>query len=75
MYNIRKKNYRQTHKMDYMLFACLLKVFLWQLIDKFEQTKLFQELKIVTNLEKSELGSYVLPLGGYSLGVTPQLRF
>ena len=34
----------QTHKMDYMLFA---------LIDKLKQTKLYQELKIVVNLEKS----------------------
>ena len=35
-----------------MLFACVLKEFFWQLIDK-----LYQELKIVINLEKSDLGS------------------
>ena len=40
--------------MDYMLFACVLKVFLWQLIDKLKQTKLYQELKIGINLEKSD---------------------
>ena len=46
----RKKNYRQTHEMDYMLFACVLKLYFWQLIDKLKPTKLYQELKIVINL-------------------------
>ena len=67
----RKKNFRQMHKMDYVLFACVLKLVFWQLVDKLKQTKLYPELKIVINLDKSDLG----PLGGYPLGyplgVTP----
>ena len=47
----------QTHKMDYMLFAYVLKVFFCQSIDKLKQIKLYQELKIVISLEKSDLGS------------------
>ena len=56
--------------MDYMLFACELKVFFWQLIDKLKQTiktnKLYQELKIDINLEKYDLGvrPWGLPLRG-----------
>ena len=49
-----EKNYMQ---MDFMLFACVLKVFFWQLIDKLKQTKLYQELKIVLNFEKFDLSS------------------
>ena len=41
--------------------GCALKVFFWQLIDKLKQTikttKLYQELKIVINLEKYYLES------------------
>ena len=43
--------------MDYMLFASVLKIIFWQLIDKLKQTKLYRELKIVINLENSDLGS------------------
>ena len=42
--------------MDYMLFPCVLKVFF---------NRLYQELKIVIDFENSDLGSWVLPLGGY----------
>ena len=53
-----------------MLFACILKLFFWKLIDK--KTKLYPKLKIVINLEKSDLESYVLPIEGYHLGVAPR---
>ena len=43
--------------MDYVLFASVLKLFFWQLIDKLKQTTLYQELKSVINLEESNLGS------------------
>ena len=46
--------------MDYMPFACVLKVFICQLIDKLKQTiktnRLYQESKVFINLEKSDLG-------------------
>ena len=32
------KNYTQTLKIDYMLFAYVLSIFFWQLIDKLKQT-------------------------------------
>ena len=45
--------------MDYMLFAYVLNIFFWQLIDKLINCcKLYQELKIVINLENSDLGSW-----------------
>ena len=52
----------QTHKMDSILFACVLKVFFLainrQIKVNYQYTnKLYQELKIVKNLEKSGLGS------------------
>ena len=44
--------------MDYIPFACVLKVYFWQSIDKLKQTsKLYQELKIAKKLEKSDKGS------------------
>ena len=57
IWEVPEKNYSETHKMDYMLFAYVLKEFFWELINKLKQTKLYQELKIVINLEKSDLGS------------------
>ena len=40
----------------YAFRLCIKNIF-WQLIDKLKQTKLYQELKIVINLEKYDLGS------------------
>ena len=57
--------------MDYMLFACVLKVFLWQLIECVKaKQNCIKNLKIVINSEKSDLGNK-----GYPLEVTPQIKF
>ena len=50
--------------MDFFAFRMCIKSIFRQLIDRLKQTKLYQELKIVINLEKSDLGSLVLPVGG-----------